>query len=146
MGIVGFNFSKITAQKSSSLSGKININNNISITDVKEMEVTLTGQKGKGLMIKFHYHCDYEPNMGKISLEGEVIAIEDQETIKKSIESWQKNKSLEKDLMERIMPHILNKSSIEAIILSKDVGLPSPIPLPKITNDKKAKETKVNGK
>ena len=132
MAIVGFNFTKMLVEKKGSLQGKININNNIALTNAKEMDVSLGGKDTKGMLIQFEYSCIYEPNLGKILLEGDIITMESPETIKSSIELWQKKKTVGKGVLDQVMPYLLNKSSIQAIILSKDASLPSPVPLPKI--------------
>ncbi|MFT4303090.1 MAG: hypothetical protein ACMXYG_00860 [Candidatus Woesearchaeota archaeon] len=137
MTIVGFNFIKISAEKLAPVTGKVNINNNIMLSDVKEIDVNLGSKDNKGLRVEFNYICDYEPKIGKISLNGEVLIVEDQAKINDSLAQWKKNKTLDKELTHQVMTHILNKSTIQALIMSKDILLPAPIPLPKIQTNKK---------
>jgi hypothetical protein len=42
--------------------------------------------------------------------------------------------------MENILNSILTKCNIQALILSQDVNLPSPIPLPKVRQEPEAKK------
>ena len=49
MAIVGFNFTKMNVEKNKAVEGKININNNVSIKDVEENELSLGKSKQKGV-------------------------------------------------------------------------------------------------
>ena len=42
-------------------------------------------------------------------------------------------KKIAKDIMSRVLNAVLAKCNIEALILSQEVNLPPPIPLPKVT-------------
>ncbi|MCB9358827.1 hypothetical protein H6503_02765 [Candidatus Woesearchaeota archaeon] len=137
MAIVGFNFTKISAEKKSAVKGKININNNVMFTDAKEVDISLGAKDNKGLLIKFLYTCEYEPKIGKIEIEGDLVTVEDAAKIKECIASWKKSKSMDMDLSEKIMAHVLNKATIQSIILSRDLNLPAPVPLPKVQKGKK---------
>ncbi len=132
MAIVGFNFTKINGEKSGNVTGKININNNVIITDVKGIDVNLGAKENKGLLVKFKYVCEYTPNVGKIILEGEIITLETVDTVKKCIASWEKDKKIDPEITRMVLSNVLNKSTVQAVIVSKDLSLPAPIPLPKI--------------
>jgi hypothetical protein len=140
MAIVGFNFTKISGEKLGNITGKININNNVMITDVKNIEVNLGSKGSSGLLVKFIYTCDYAPGIGKINLEGDVVNLEEVETIKKCMDSWKKDKKIDPEITRRVLSHVLSKSTVQAVILSRDIGLPAPIPMPKI--ESKAAEVK----
>jgi hypothetical protein len=140
MAIVGFNFTNISAEKTGNVTGKININNNVMLTDVTEVNVNLGAQEDKGLLIKFKYTCEYQPNIGELTFDGDVISLEKAEIVKEAVESWKKDKKIQDDLTRHVLSYILNKSTIQAIVLSRDLSLPAPIPLPKISSDEKASE------
>ena len=136
MAIIGFNLNKISAQKikTNMVLGKVNINNNLALTEVKGLEVNLGSKDNEGLLIRFEYSCKYDPDVGLIAMEGEVVSVENHETVKRCIETWNKTKILEKSVMHPVMAYILNKCTIQAIIMSRDVGLPVPVPMPKLEN------------
>lgn len=143
MAIVGFNFTNISAEKTGNVTGKININNNVMLTEASEVDVNLGSQDSKGLLLKFKYTCEYQPKVGKVSFDGDVISMEKAEVVKEAVESWKKNKKIQEDLTRQVLSYVLNKCTIQAIILSKDLGLPAPIPLPKINPaNKQAEEPK----
>lgn len=141
MAIVGFDFTKINVEKKSAIKGNIKINNNVSIKDIKEQELSLGTLKQKALKFEFTFNTKYEPNFANINLEGFVLYIIKPEQIKEIIENWKKNKKLPKDITMPILNTVLSKCNIQALIMSKDLNLPSPIPLPKV-EEKEATKTK----
>lgn len=132
MPIIGFNFNKINVEKKKSPVGKINIKNNVSIQDIVKAELTLGNQKQQGVRFLFKFSSKYEPAVATISLDGEVLFIEDAKKIKEILAGWKKNKKLPDDMMANILNTILTRCNIEALVLSREVALPSPIPLPKV--------------
>jgi hypothetical protein len=136
MTIVGFNFTKMVAEKSGPAEGKISIKNNVAIKDVMETELALGSSKQKALRFQFEFVSDYDPKVGSITLNGDVIYLDKEATIKAIAEEWKKNKKVDKETTEVILNHVLAKCNVQALILSKDINLPPPIMLPKV----KAKE------
>lgn len=132
MTIVGFYFTKMEAVKREVVKGKINISNNVSITDVKENDNNFGSETQKGVTFVFKFTSKYEPQAGEISLEGNVLYMEAKDKIKKIVTGWKKDKKLDKEVMKAILNTILTKSNIQALIMSKDINLPPPIPLPKV--------------
>lgn len=137
MTIVSFNFTKIEAEKKESGKGKININNNVAITDVGEKDLSLGNEKQKVLSFTFEFTSKYEPNIGQIKLVGDVLYMDDSKKVKHVLEDWKKDKKLPKDIMTGILNTILNRSNVQALILSQEVNLPPPILLPKVQVEQK---------
>ena len=131
--IVGFGFTKLSAEKNQNSKGKIEINNNVTIKSVEEADVPLGKEKQTALKIVFNFITKYSPDLGSISFEGEVIYMADSKKGKEIIASWKKDKKLPKDLMAPILNTILTRCNIKALIISQDVNLPPPIPLPKVS-------------
>ena len=65
-------------------------------------------------------------------MEGQVFYTEDEAKVKEIKEAWAKDKKISSDVMEQIINASLDKGNIQAIKVSEEVGLPSPLPLPKI--------------
>jgi hypothetical protein len=142
MAIVGFNFTKMVAEKTGNPTGKVSIGNNISIENVKQVDINLGAKGSNGLLLNFNYSCNYGPSLGKINLQGELVTVESAEKVKECIESWKKNKTIDKAIMQQAMAFVLNKCTIQAIIISRDLALPAPVPLPKLDqkNNSEAKK------
>ncbi|MBD3163992.1 hypothetical protein GF323_02230 [Candidatus Woesearchaeota archaeon] len=132
MTIVGFNFTKMEVEKASPASGKVNISNNVAVKDIAETDLSVGSERQKAIKFMFEFTSKYEPKVGKILLGGEVLFLEDSEKVKKILTDWKKDKKIEKELMSNILNTVLAKCNVKALILSQDVSLPSPIPLPKV--------------
>jgi len=132
MTIIGFNFTKIEAEKKELIKGKININNNVSIKNVEEKKMSLSGDKQKVLSFTFEFIAKYDPNVGSISFKGNVLLMEDSKKVKDLLDEWKKDKKLPKEVMPNILNTIMNKCNIQALILSEQINLPPPIPMPKL--------------
>lgn len=131
MTIVKINLHKVHAERDvNAKGGQIKINNNVSIKDIEEMDFVIEGKKG--LRFTFAFSCNYEPNLGKIDVEGQVLYVDDDKKIANVKAGWDKEKKIPLALMEQIVNAALHKGNIQAIKISEDVNLPSPLPLPKV--------------
>jgi len=86
----------------------------------------------KGLKFTFAFNCNYEPDLGKIEVEGQVLFVDEEKKIKEIKKSWDKDKRVPMEVMEQIVNAALHKGNIQAIKISEEVNLPSPLPLPKV--------------
>lgn len=139
MTIVGFNFTKMVAERTSPLEGKISIRNNISIKDVSTTNLSLGSRKQQALKFAFEFTSDYDPKIGGIKLGGEVTYLAEDKKVQEILKEWKKAKQIQKSLMTVIVNNVLAKCNVQALILSKDINLPPPIPLPKLQPDSVAK-------
>jgi len=131
MTIVKINLHKVHAERDlDAKGGQIKINNNVSVKNVEEMSFAVEGKKG--LKFTFSFNCNYEPNLGKIDVEGQVLFVEDEAKIKEIKDTWDKDKKIPMDIMEQVVNAALHKGNIQAIKISEEVSLPSPLPLPKV--------------
>ena len=132
MTIVGLNFTKIEAEKKEFVKGKININNNVSINKVEEKKLSLATEKQKIIAFTFEFISKYDPNVGSIKITGDVLYMETANKVKEILDGWKKDKKLPKEIMTTILNSVLTKCNIQALILSEQINLPPPIPLPKL--------------
>ena len=131
--IVGFGFTKLSAEKGESAKGKIDINNNVSIKDVKEDNFSLGKDNQQNILrFLFEFTSKYEPNVGSILFEGELLYMEEPKKAKEILANWKKDKKLPKEIMAGLLNTVLTKCNVQALILSQQVNLPPPIPLPKV--------------
>jgi len=151
MAIISINYSKIHAEKSKKQStGQISIKNNVGITNIT-LGTSHTSEKQKAIIIEFTFSITYEP-IGLISIDGAIIDIEEDAKAKEIVDMWTQHKRVEKDLTTKVITIVLEKCTIKAIIISQDIGLPSPVPLPKVrmnvegANKEEKKESKEDAK
>ncbi|KYK26466.1 hypothetical protein AYK26_04920 [Euryarchaeota archaeon SM23-78] len=136
MTVIGFSFTKMLIEKKNPVKGKVSINNNVGIKNLEETKLNINTNR-KALKLDFEFSSTYEPNIAKILLTGEVIYLIDKDKAADVVKNWKKNKKIEKDMMTQILNNVLAKCNVQALILSKDMNLPPPIPLPKVGGEKK---------
>ncbi len=130
--IVGFGFTKLSAERKKAAKGKIDINNNVTIKNIEESDLALGKDNQNVLRFIFEFTSKYEPNIGNILFEGELLYLEEPKKSKEILSSWKKDKKIPKELMAGLLNTILTKCNVQALILSQEVNLPPPIPLPKV--------------
>ena len=131
MTIVKINLHKVNAERNlQAKSGQIKINNNVSIKNIEDLAFSVEGKKG--IKFTFAFNCNYEPNLGKIEVEGQVLYVDEEAKVKEIQDGWNKDKKIPMDIMEQIVNAALHKGNIQAIKISEEISLPSPLPLPKV--------------
>jgi len=129
MPVIGLNLDKIDAEKINKISGKVEIKNNLSITNVEREKLNL-GKSEEVLKFYFEYSINYEPNIGSIILKGGVLYMEDSEKIKNILSGWEKDKKIPQELTTTILNTVLAKCNIKALNLSQEINLPPHLRLP----------------
>ena len=118
MALVGFHYTKLLAEKKKTATGKINVNNNIVITDVKEAKLNMGPSKQKGVEFSFAFKTKYDPDYANIDIEGAVVYIGTETKVK--------------EILAEVYNHVLSRCNVEALVLGKDMGLPPHIPMPQV--------------
>lgn len=139
MTIIGFNFSKLHAEQLKPHKKGIKISTNIKIDNLSKTKLSFDKTKG-AVKASFSYEVQYG-DVGTILLAGDVLEMQEIKVIDSILEEWKEKKTIPKALSTALMTQIMNKSAVQAIILAKDIGLPSPIPMPKFKS-KAAAQTK----
>lgn len=132
MTILGFNFTKITAEREAPIDGKIDIKNDVTITDIEETEIKFGGDKQKCLKFSFKYTSIYEPKKGKIILEGDLIHFDEASKMDETMKLWKKSKKVSNDVIAPVLNTVLTRSNIQSLILSREINLPPSVRLPKV--------------
>lgn len=132
MSIVGFNFMKIVVERRAPLQGTIEITNNVVITHIEKADLSLAEAKQDGIKFTYQFTSKYSPEIGDITLIGEVLYMDDKEKVKAILAEWEKHKKISQEIMTAVLNTVLERCNIQALILSREVNLPAPIQLPKI--------------
>lgn len=132
MAVVGFNFTNIIAEKKQVSKGKIRISNNVAIEKVEKSTFSIGQDTQDTLKFTFKFVSKFEPDVGAIELIGNLVVIEAKEQVQEIEEMWKKGKKLPKEVMTEVLNVVLARCNTQALILSRDINLPSPIPLPKV--------------
>lgn len=141
MNILNITFNGINAEKKGVPKGSISVSNNIKIMGVEEVKMGLDKTK-KALKFSFSYKTNYAPDIATIELKGDLLGLVAEEEAKKILDKWEKSKSLEKENAKSVINNVMNKCTVEVILLSRELGLPSPIPMPSVKDEANNKNKK----
>lgn len=131
MPIVKIDVHKISAERNLNVQGgQVRIDNTVSLKNVENMDFSIEGKKG--LKFTFSFACVYQPDMGTIVVEGKVLFVDESNKVEEIKKSWDKDKKIPGAVMEQIANAALHKGNIQAIKVSEEINLPSPLPLPKV--------------
>ncbi len=135
MTIIGMNYNKILAEKTSSVHVK-NINTTPKITSVKKSKLNGVGAKNVDvLIIGFKYVTEYTPDAGKIQITGDIVySSEKTDEIDKV---WKKDKKLPAKLQVLLINHLFRNVSVKALALSDMLKMPPVVNLPRLEIKKK---------
>ncbi|MFH1307243.1 MAG: hypothetical protein ABIH72_00125 [archaeon] len=130
MQIVGFNFQKISGERTNPSKGKIEIKTNIDVKKVTSEKIEALDNK-EIIRFDFEYAIGYEPKIANISFEGYVLVVFDNQKTKDIIKKW-KNKKIGDELRIPLFNFIFSKCNIKALQLEEEFSLPPHIPMPKL--------------
>lgn len=137
MTIIGTNFTEIGVKKNKPIVKGMKINNNLGIKSVEKMDLSLGQGKQAGVKFIFEYVTKYEPDVADMKLEGEVLILESKDKVDEILKNWKAKKPIDEAIMTNVMNSALTKSTIKALIFAQDMGLPSPVKLPRIVQKQK---------
>ena len=140
MKILGFNFTKLNAEKTSNKTDGVKINNNIDITDIKKVSSDFLNTKDKILGINFVDTISYDPDFAKITLGGNLLVAVDENVFEKVLKEWEQ-KNMPEDFRLRIFNIILKKSSLKALQLEDELNIPLHIPMPSLKAPEKKEKS-----
>ena len=135
MSVIGFNITKIDAERKNVPKAKVNVESNVNIKQVEVSKVSLGNDNEKVLDFNFEFKTNYSPDIGHIMVSGNLLFLTKSETAKKIAEEWKKTKKLEKEIMKPVFNTVLARGNIQALIISKDLNLPAPIQLPRMKDN-----------
>ena len=134
MRLIGFNFTKINAEKTSENASGLKINTGIDISGIREVKSTFFKTKEEMIAVTFEYNISYEPDFAKLSFSGNVLFGVESKQAKEVHKMWKEEKVPE-DFRLAVFNVILKKSSLRALQLGEEMNLPPHFPLPSIKMD-----------
>ena len=137
MRIIGFNLTKILAERQEEDGQGIRVDQNIDIKDIKEEKIPITNNKA--LKIKFTLTVTYSKDFGKIEFEGSIMTLPDEGEFKSIMDSW-KDKKIPENMRLGIFNFIMVKCNIKALYLEDEMGMPLHVPMPRLTKEVQKKE------
>jgi hypothetical protein len=130
MPVVGLSIKSIDAKKLAEVTFGVKVKSDTNLKTVKEQD--LPGFDKKALLVGFEFSTQYlapkDKKVAEFIIGGDVLVVDDK--YKEILESWKKDKKLPDEIGLQVVNVIFNKCSKKSIILSDDLQLPSPVPLP----------------
>ena len=133
MTVVGFNITKIVAETKGTAKGKLSVTPKIKVTDVivQDFPMSKDGNQ-KVIVAKFSCGFDYS-NGSELTLEGNQLYLVPTKVADETEKLYKDTKKLPGTVAQKIMSAIFSKCQMVSIVLSKEIGLPCPVPLPKLS-------------
>ncbi|MBN2202741.1 MAG: hypothetical protein JW700_00945 [Candidatus Aenigmarchaeota archaeon] len=130
MPAIGLNINGIEAKKFKEAEVGVKVNTNTNLKDVKEHGLSPLDKKC--LSVDFEFTTNYvsadDKKVADVIITGDVLFLD--EEYEKILNQWKKDKKLPDDVSLQIINVVFNKCLKKAILLSDDLQLPSPIPIP----------------
>jgi hypothetical protein len=129
MKIIGFDFTKMYAEKYGKNFSNLKINNQINIKNISELKEELIKNKESAIEIEFVYEILYEEKIAKISFEGKLLVVVESKEVKEILNDW-KEKKLKDDFRIPLFNAILRKAGLKALQLEEELSLPPHFSMP----------------
>ena len=128
---VNVSISKITAERffADTLPQPIHINTNINLSEVES-------KAEDRLEIPFVLTVNYNPAIASISIQGKAVVLGEKAEVKKVFDECGKNKASPPAVAQIVSNFVF----VEALLISKALNIPPPIPLPQIPTPKPEKK------
>ncbi len=105
----------------------VSISSNLTLTDVYS-------SKNSNLLVEFVFCCNYTPNVCSIKIDG--VFIYDGPDKEEMLAEWTSKKKLDEGKFLFIHNSILYRCFVEAVVVSKDINVPSPVSIPAVSAKK----------
>ncbi len=129
--ILNFSFKKISIEKYKEDFKELKIQNKLDIISITPIKTSLLKLKEDLLNIKFSYILDYNPEIAKLEVEGNLFIAVNPKDYKNILKDWE-NKKLDDQIKFSLFNFIFKKVNIKALNLEEELGLPFHIPFPSI--------------
>jgi len=136
MQIIGFNFTKMSAEKLTQFK-RANITNDVRFINIEKEQLDLLTKEAEAVRISFSYALRYEDpekketKTGEVSFEGNLILSMTKEELKQTMKTWKK-KQVPSFLQMPLLNTILHKCTPKAAYLQDEISLPSHLPVPRV--------------
>lgn len=130
MKVLGFNFTKISADKKEKSIKVTNATTNIEFMDLAKETVDFL-KKDEVVRVKFKFEVMYEPKVAEITFEGSILLGSNEEEINELVKHW-KGKKIPDEIKMNLLNLIIARCSVRALSLEEELNLPFHIKLPKI--------------
>ncbi|MBU5688116.1 MAG: hypothetical protein KQA41_01200 [Candidatus Aenigmarchaeota archaeon] len=129
MPIVGFYLKNLNAFRKNQPKDRIDINTTVNILNIEKTSIGIKN-KESALDVSFEFFTKYEPNVGEIRLEGNVMYIGNK--VNDALKLWKKEKRVLPEVDVEIKNFLFRKCMTIEINLAENMSLPPPIMFPTV--------------
>lgn len=129
MKILGFNFTKIHIEKLKDRVENLKIGTRIDVSDILSTKADMLKTREEILAIRFTFGLDYEPELAKIDLEGNIVLSLEPKMARDVLKEW-KDKQMPGEFRQTLFNVIMRKAGLRAIQLEEEMNLPIHFQLP----------------
>jgi hypothetical protein len=140
MRVIGFNFTKIYAEKHVQIQEEFSITTNIDIINLEKEKIDVLKADEEVLKARFKLNIEYltkekkEQKVAEIIFEGEILLLGPEEEIKDILKNWKK-KEMPVPFKAPLFNLILKRCTPKAVHFEEELNLPFHIPLPQFRPD-----------
>jgi hypothetical protein len=133
MPVIDVRFTKLEAVRAEKVKASkdqkgVSVESNSKMNEILKKEVPGLGE---AVIVNFEYNTTYTPEIGNIKIEGRCVY--SSKNLENEITEEKKKKiKLMPEVFEEIQNVILASASIQALLLAKELKLPSPVQLPRV--------------
>ena len=136
MAVLGIRFRSLEAKREGGkVSPQIKVNSVPKITGVKETNMPMFDKKA--LSVDFDFVTEYAPNIGTITMSGEVFYVTDKNA--DVLKKWKSDKELPEDMRIEILNHLFRACLLKIANMADDLQLPPPMAIPRVKPKEKGK-------
>jgi len=134
MRLIGFNFTKIQAERLKEKAESIKFGTKVNISSIEPIDSNMLKTKEDIVKVNFNYILSYEPEFAKIEISGHAILALDSKMAKEVVKGF-KDKGTSDEFRVFILNIILRKVNIKALQLEEELNLPNHLPLISLNKD-----------
>ena len=134
MRLIGFNFTKIDAEKLKDKTDSIKFNTKINLSSAESLNSDMLKTKEEIVKINFTYSLNYDPDFAKIELSGNVILAMEPKMAKEALKGF-KDKGVSDEFRVFVLNILLKKVNLKALELEEELNLPLHLPLISLNKD-----------
>ncbi len=132
MPVINCSLKKVSAERTRTGIENVNVEvkNNIKFLGVNEVSDDFRSDQWKTIAFSFIFFSGVYPDIGKIRMEIEVVAVLEDKVANDYLDNWVDLKRINDETYNIVSNMALTKAQISALALSRDLGLPPPVRLP----------------
>lgn len=139
MPIMGINITKLSIEKGNPPVPQVEVDLTPKVTGIRLGEMRTPTGKLNGIEVLFEYGVTYKPDVAKASIEGVIFYLpRNRDDVDRILDEWENEKKLDPNMFAEVVNAVTMEAMPLLMLLSKELRLPYPIPVPRVNVTAKA--------